>query len=474
LTFLLTLATPQVNPAWHTRTQIYLVPLSPRTAADAKPKIITVGTQGAASSPAFSKDGKRIAWLEMREDGNEADRNRVVVYEIESGRRWGATENWDRSPGSVSWCPCGEKLYLITEDQGHVKLFQLGVPVERSDNYVSPAPDALTSKHVVNSISPITKSSVLITSSSFTTPNTLSILTLDPRPSTTGTPPPSASLSPLATLTPTLSSKSLDKGESFWFSGSEGVEVHGFIMFPPNYSESSGKKYPLAFIVHGGPQSAFTDSWSTRWNPQIYAAAGYITVLIKYVSSLSLLSKVVLMCCGSPTGSTGYGQDFTDAIQNQWGGKPFQDLVAGLEFVKSTFPIDPSRMVRLHSSLPSSLFLTDDSCWDRQCWEPPTVDSWQTGSKATTISVDSRPSSRTTEFSALLARTTRRTSCTLPSSALEVLLGTFLRTTRGESHPSSILCEGTDERDDVGGILRTISRNGRRPCSSSTLAATTV
>ena len=94
-------------------------------------------------------------------------------------------------------------------------------------------------------------------------------------------------LSPLASLTPHLAAqKDLDPGESFWFPGSEGVEVNGFILFPPGFKdkgvrEQSGKKWPLAFLVHGGPQGAWTDSWSTRWNPNVYAAHGYIVVTIK-------------------------------------------------------------------------------------------------------------------------------------------------------------------------------------------------
>jgi Tol biopolymer transport system component len=104
-----------VNPAWHTRCQVYIVPLSPKTAADAIPKMLTVGTQGACSSPTVSPDGTRVAWLEMREDGYEADRNRVMIYEIESGLRLGITEKWDRSPSTVQWCPCGEKVFLLAE-----------------------------------------------------------------------------------------------------------------------------------------------------------------------------------------------------------------------------------------------------------------------------------------------------------------------------------------------------------------------
>ncbi|KAM0786506.1 hypothetical protein ACM66B_001964 [Microbotryomycetes sp. NB124-2] len=334
---------PHVNPAWHTRTIVYSVPLSPRSAEDSKPKALTVGTQGACSTPTLSSDGKRIAWLEMREDGYEADRSRVMIYEIDSGRRWGATEKWDRSPSHLDWCPCNEKLFLTAEDGGFVKLFQLAVPVPKDDNAAFAAsvePEALTHTRSVSSASPVSPSTLLLTQHSLTSPNRLSLLHLSKRSTqqaSSDKPPHDVQQVPLATLTKHLAAeKELDRGESFWFAGAEGIQVHGFILFPPGAGDASlrkGKKYPLAFLVHGGPQGAWTDSWSTRWNPNIYAAAGFITVTI------------------NPTGSTGYGQEFCDRIKNQWGGYPFQDLVAGLQFVQQAYPeIDSGRMACLGAS----------------------------------------------------------------------------------------------------------------------------
>ncbi|KDE07441.1 hypothetical protein MVLG_02307 [Microbotryum lychnidis-dioicae p1A1 Lamole] len=357
---------PLVNKAWHTRTQVYLVPLDPKNEKAAEPRQITLGTQGAASSPAFSTDGQRVAWLEMREDGYEADRNRVMIYEVEANQRWGATEEqWDRSPSKVIWCPCGEKIYLIAEDAGYGKLFQLGVPrPSKHDasflkNSSLPEPHKLTHRHTVAAAIPLSTSSLLLTTNSFVGPNVVSTLTIsapkkdltvavkvetedDPNPDR----PPTTHLQHIASLTDDLAStRGLDEGESFWFAGSEGIQVHGWILFPPELQGGAEarkalledgkakKKFPLAFLVHGGPQGAWTDSWSTRWNPNVFASHGYITVAI------------------NPTGSTGYGQEFCDRIKNQWGGRPYQDLVAGLEFVKQAYPeIDDQRMSMLGAS----------------------------------------------------------------------------------------------------------------------------
>ncbi|SCV70321.1 BQ2448_1715 [Microbotryum intermedium] len=351
--------------AWHTRTQVYLVPLDPKSEKEAAPRQITLGTQGASSSPVFSTDGQRIAWLEMREDGYEADRNRVMIYEVESDKRWGVTEEqWDCSPSKVVWCPCGEKIYLVAEDAGYGKLFQLGVPKpsKHDASFLKkpslPEPHKLTHRHSVAAAVPLSTSSLLLTTNSFVGPNVVSILTIsaakqdstdaednkenDPNPDR----PPNTNLQRIASLTDDLvSTRGLDEGESFWFAGAEGVQVHGWVLFPPEFQggaevrkalleDGKGKKkFPLAFLVHGGPQGAWTDSWSTRWNPNVFASHGYITVAI------------------NPTGSTGYGQEFCDRIKNQWGGRPYQDLVAGLDFVKRAYPeIDDQRMSMLGAS----------------------------------------------------------------------------------------------------------------------------
>ncbi|GAA6006783.1 dipeptidyl-peptidase 5 [Rhodotorula paludigena] len=338
---------PHVNPAWHTRTQVYLVPLVPRSPADAEPRAITLGTQGACASPVLSPDGKRAAWLEMREDGYEADRHRVMIYEVATGERWGATEEWDRSPGSIVWAPSGDKLFLQTEDQGHVKVFQLDVPKSSSAATAKkPEPVALTNEHSTTSMHPLSDTSLLLTWNSLTSPNGLSLLSVAPPSSPS--PSPTVELTPLASLTKHLAArKSLSRGEEFWFGGDQGQSVHGWICFPPEAEKArlarkdgvasegaaKGKKWPLAFLCHGGPQSAWNDGWSTRWNPNAWAGHGYITVAI------------------NRTGSTGFGQEFCDKIKEDWGGAPFRDLVAGLEFVKRAYPeIDPERTAALGAS----------------------------------------------------------------------------------------------------------------------------
>lgn len=305
------------------------MPLSPRTASAAEPRAITVGTQGACNGPVLSPDGKRAAWLEMPEDGYEADRNHVMIYEIESGRRWTATPKWDRSPSAIVWGSSSNKVYLQAEDQGHVKIFELDLAhPDAADASKAKEPTRLTSEHSVAHIEALSSGNLLVTWNSLTTPNQVSLLDCSNTDKVVA--------KPLASLTKSLrDAKTLSAGEEFWFAGDGGEQIHGWILFPPEAAKAraagTDKKWPLAFLCHGGPQSAWNDGWSTRCecgtrsgmlspgrpsclpnvspnvgNPNSWAGHGYITVAI------------------NRSGSTGFGQDFCDKIKQDWGGAPFR------------------------------------------------------------------------------------------------------------------------------------------------------
>jgi dipeptidyl aminopeptidase/acylaminoacyl peptidase len=106
--------------------------------------------------------------------------------------------------------------------------------------------------------------------------------------------------------------------ESFWFTGAEKTRVQGFLLKPPGFE--AGKKYPVKFVIHGGPQGAWGDEWSYRWNMELFAANGYVVVMI------------------NPRGSVGYGQKFIDQINGDWGGRPYIDLMNGLDYVEANYP----------------------------------------------------------------------------------------------------------------------------------------
>jgi dipeptidyl aminopeptidase/acylaminoacyl peptidase len=129
-----------------------------------------------------------------------------------------------------------------------------------------------------------------------------------------------------------LSEKQIDE---IWFKG-EKKNIHAWVIKPSHFSPD--EKYPLAYIIHGGPQSAWNNGWSTRWNPAVFAEQGYVVI------------------CPNPTGSTGYGQELTDGIQKQWGGTPYQDLVHGFNYIESKLHyVDTARAVALGASYGGSV-----------------------------------------------------------------------------------------------------------------------
>ncbi|GAA5954994.1 hypothetical protein JCM3765_003156 [Sporobolomyces pararoseus] len=310
---------PKLNPAFHSRTNIYLASLD---SDSSKPQMISVGTQGASGSPILSPDGKTAAFLEMEEDGNEADKNKVMVYDIETEETKELTEQWDRSPARIEWSRDGKKILAIADEHGHVKLFEIALDGSEPKN--------LTDKHSVSSVDCLENGRLLVSISSFTHPNELYVL--DPSSPSTDIPVPK----PLSTLTRSLlATKTLHEGESFWFEGAEGHKVQGWLLLPPSHpscnkdssSKARPKSYPLIHLTTGGPQGQFSDQWSTRWCANAHAAKGYVTI------------------CINRTGSTGFGQDFCDDIREDWAGRPYQDLVAGVKYVTEQYPeVDPERM----------------------------------------------------------------------------------------------------------------------------------
>ena len=129
----------------------------------------------------------------------------------------------------------------------------------------------------------------------------------------------------------TLANVAMQPVESFWFAGAGGTKVQGFLLKPPRFNKD--EKYPVKFLIHGGPQGQWGDEWSYRWNAELFAADGYVVIMI------------------NPRGSTGYGQAFVDGVNKDWGGKPYIDLMNGLDYAEKTYPfIDKDRECALGAS----------------------------------------------------------------------------------------------------------------------------
>jgi dipeptidyl aminopeptidase/acylaminoacyl peptidase len=295
------------SEAWSTNFDLYSVPASGGT-----PKNLTFDNKAWDTKGVFSPDGRTLAYLSMTRPGFEADRYHIVLLDLASGKKRNIAENWDRSPGSIQWTRDGKTLIADAEDIGQHKLFAIDV--------ASGKVTALTNKGSIGGFD-VRGDTVAFTQASLASSAQLYAMKLGQN-------------NPVK-LTDANTDKLADvrwgEYEQFSFKGANGDTVYGHVMKPWNYEP--GKKYPIAFLVHGGPQGSFGNGWSYRWNPQVYAGAGYATVFIDF------------------HGSTGYGQKFTDAISGDWGGKPLEDLKKGLAAAVSKYSwLDRSKACALGAS----------------------------------------------------------------------------------------------------------------------------
>lgn len=220
-------------------------------------------------------------------------------------------EPWDLSPDSIKWSNDTTALYVTAEERARTKLFKIPVKYS-SNNTLDSKYTELTSEGAVFDFhclsETMTKKSLLVNMTT-TVDNSIYKL-LDP---TTGT---SKIISSLSSSGSTLGLRTSQVSE-FYFKGAEGKLVHSWIMRPSFFQPN--KTYPVAFLIHGGPRGSWTDSWCHRWNPAVFAEQGYIVI------------------SPNPTGSTGFGHDFSAAVKGEWGGKPYVDIVKCFEYVENDF-----------------------------------------------------------------------------------------------------------------------------------------
>ncbi|KAI0670984.1 alpha/beta-hydrolase [Trametes maxima] len=326
---------PKLPKAWHTKQNIYVVDINGKTS----PKELTSGKQGATHAPVFNNAGDKVAWAELDQDGHESDRAKLVLYDLKKDVRFTVTQHWDRSVSSIAFAHDDKSVFITAPDLARIKIFSLPVPETPSASTTDPDlpavfrnPRALTTSGAASGIQPRSNGRLVFSRSSLTSPNEAFVL----RGLDESGEPTVDQLTRIAV--PGLKGKSLDEGKDFWFEGAEGKKVHGWIIKPPGFKEGEKKKWPILLLIHGGPEGAWEDQWSTRWNPNIFAQQGYVVIAI------------------NPTGSTSFGQDFTNAIKEDWGGKPFVDLRNGWKYILDNVPevrqlqVDPERAVAAGAS----------------------------------------------------------------------------------------------------------------------------
>ena len=290
------------DEATSTNSDIFTVPVE-----GGEPKRITAANVGSDTAPRYSPDGNWIAYRSQERNGYEADRFRLMLFNRRTGAIRELSIGFDRNVGDLLWAPDSRRILFLAEDRG------------REPVWAAPLDGGKFSLIHANS----TNTSISLSADGRTLALTRSSLTMPTEIFASD-----SSGANLRQLTRTnealLNQLQLGAVEEFEYTGALKAKIHGFLIKPPQFEP--GRKYPLILLIHGGPQGAWLDSWSYRWNPQLWAARGFVIAAV------------------NPHGSTGYGQAFTEQISGDWGGAVYDDLMKGVDYLIASGFVDPERL----------------------------------------------------------------------------------------------------------------------------------
>jgi dipeptidyl aminopeptidase/acylaminoacyl peptidase len=326
------------EPAISTNADIFTLDL---TNAAAKPVKVSTSL-GGDFSPAYSPDGKYLAWRSEARAGYEADKFRLMLYDRAGKTAKDLMPNFDRWVDEFAWAPNSATVYFTSGDAGEQPVFS--VALDRGEHNLS----QLTARGEYGDLHPtLDGKAMFATKMTVADPSEVVALNLegilkivdrvfvgtaDARKTFNFASQTYFAEQPVTDLNDNLLGQlDVAEMESFWFTAADKTKLQGFIIRSPGFD--AAKKYPVKFLIHGGPQGAWGDSWSYRWNAELFAANGYVVVMI------------------NPRGSTGYGQVVVDGVNGDWGGKPFTDLMTGLDYAEQHYPfIDKTRECALGAS----------------------------------------------------------------------------------------------------------------------------
>lgn len=294
---------------WSTNFDLYRLDAAGRSA----PVNLTAANKAWDATPVFSADGRTLYYTAMKRPGFEADRFAVMAMDLASGKTRELDPGWDRSAGGLTLSADGRFLYTTAEDLGEHPLFKVDIA---SGKVVK-----LVGEGTVGS--PVAAGPTLaFTRNSLVSGDQIFVTDAEAKASLRAITPSAGEMLPEVAW---------GEAEQFSFKGWNDETVHGYVVKPWDYQP--GKTYPVAFLIHGGPQGSFGNGWSYRWNPQTYAGQGYAVVMIDF------------------HGSTGYGQAFTDAISRHWGDRPLEDLKKGWAAAQAKYDfLDGDRACALGAS----------------------------------------------------------------------------------------------------------------------------
>ncbi|MBN2376868.1 MAG: S9 family peptidase [Sedimentisphaerales bacterium] len=296
--------------AWSTNFDLYVCGFKGMR----NPRNITAVNEAWDTMPVFRPDGKGLASLAMARSGYESDRFRIVLRYSEENpnERQILTENWNRSPGSIVFSPDSKTIYTTAKNLGQQSLFAIDVETGQVKTLV---------KDGSISVFAATAERVFYSMKNLKSPAELYSVKTD-----------GSDVQALTRINAEkIAAAKMGDYEQFTFAGWNDETVYGYLVKPVDFDP--GKKYPVAFLIHGGPQGSFGNGFHYRWNPQAYAGAGYAAIMVDF------------------HGSTGYGQEFCDSIRGDWGGKPLEDLQKGLAAALERYPwLDGERVGALGGS----------------------------------------------------------------------------------------------------------------------------
>jgi dipeptidyl aminopeptidase/acylaminoacyl peptidase len=281
------------DEAWSTNGEVFVVP----TAGGTPPKRVS-DAPGNDVGCRFSPDGRLLAWRSQRRAGYEADRWRLEVLDRKTGAKRALTETLDRHVDSFAFSPDSATVYFVAEEAGRSAVCS----VPAAGGPIAPVLAGGTLGDL--SVLPDGKT-IVATEASLTHPAEIVRFGVDGKDR--------AGITRLNHAF--LAGFGLRSAESVTYTGAAGKSVQAWIVKPPDFDPA--RKYALLVLVHGGPQGAWTDGWTYRWNAQVFASAGYVVFM------------------PNPRGSVGWGQEFTDDINGDWGGKAFEDVMKGTDFAEA-------------------------------------------------------------------------------------------------------------------------------------------
>jgi len=294
--------------AWSTDFDLYLAPVD----GSQQPKCLTEQNEAWDTHPVFSPDGKSLAYLAMTRPGYEADRFRIILLPWPQGKPRVLTENWDRSPSGFCWAEDGKAILAVADNIGQQSLFAIDIETGKVRTIVkdgSIRSPGVAGDRIVYSLNNLRSPTELYSVK-----------------------PDGSDMRKITQINAEkLAVVRMGQHEQFTFKGAGGETVWCYVVKPADFIPD--KKYPVAFLIHGGPQGSFGNTFHYRWNPQVYAGAGYAVVMVDF------------------HGSTGYGQTFCDSIRGDWGGKPLEDLKKGLAAALARYPwMDGNKVAALGAS----------------------------------------------------------------------------------------------------------------------------